>query len=114
MSNNRHSKRPATKHRGGIALIRQLVGSGDYDYTEKVRELIEDGWFCEEDIERCVETGELCKKQKDEMGNSVDSKKYTILGRDCAGAKFYCACKIMKGEDGKLVLIITAHGRKGT
>ncbi len=111
MSNNRQARRPTTRPHGGIALIRQLVKSGDYDYTEKVRELIEDGWFCEEDIEKCIETGELSKKQKDEVGNSIDCKKYTILGRDCAGAHFYCAGKIMKGEEGKLFFIITAHGR---
>ncbi len=72
---------------------------------------MEDGWFCEEDIERCIETGEVCKMQKDEMRNSVHCKKYTIVGCDCAGAPFYCACKIMRGEGGKFILVITAHGR---
>lgn len=97
--------------RGGIALIRQLVSTGDYDFTEKVWELMEEGWFCEEDIERCIDTGEVFKKQKDEMGNAVDGWKYTILGSDCAGAPFYCAGKIMRGEEGKLFLVITAHER---
>ena len=111
MLNNRRTQRPTTKPMGGITLIRQLIRSGDYDYTEKVRELMEEGWFDEEDIERCIETGEVCKKQKDEMKNSVGCKKYTILGRDCAGASFYCAGKIVRGEEGKLFLVITAHGR---
>jgi hypothetical protein len=114
MSNNRQAKRPPKTPRGGISLIRQLVRSRDYDYTEKVRELMEDGWFCEEDIERCIETGKVCKKQNDEMANAIDGWKYTILGNDCAGAPFYCAGKIMRGEEGKLFLVITAHERTGS
>jgi hypothetical protein len=85
-----------------------------FPYTEKVRELMEDGWFCEEDIERCIETGDVCKKQKDEMGNAADGWKYTILGIDCSGAPFYCAGKIMRGEEGNFFLVITAHERKGS
>jgi hypothetical protein len=111
MSNNRRQHKPPKTPRGGIALIRQLVRLGDYDYTEKVCELMEEGWFCEEDIERCIDIGQVCKKQKDEMGNAVDGWKYTILGSDCAGAPFYCAGKIMRGEEGKLFLVITAHQR---
>jgi pentatricopeptide repeat protein len=111
MSNNRRQKEPPKTPRGGIALIRLLVRTGDYDYTEKVWELMEEGWFCEEDIERCIDTGVVCKKQKDEMGNAADGWKYTILGSDCAGAPFYCAGKIMRGEEGKLFLVITAHER---
>jgi hypothetical protein len=100
------------KAHGGIALIRALVSSGAYDYTEKVREAIEEGSYCEEDLERCIETGKVWKRQKDEMQISVDFKKYTILGRDCSGTPFYCAGKIMKGEKGKLFLVITAHEQK--
>lgn len=114
MSHNRREKKPPKTPRGGIALIRKLVRSGDYDFTEKAWGLMEEGWFCEADIERCIDTGRVCKKQRDEMGAAADGWKYTILGRDCAGAPFYCAGKIVKGDEGKLFLVITAHERTGS
>jgi len=113
MSNNRW-KRARIRPHSRIARIRQLVVSGNYDYSEKVRILIEEGWFDEDDIERCIETGFVCKKEKDEQRISVDGKKYTILGRDCAGVAFYCVGKIMKGDGAKLFFVITAHDQKGS
>jgi hypothetical protein len=113
MSNNRRKgKRRANPHRQ-LDLIRELVDSDAYDLTEKVKNLIEDGWFCEEDIKHCVRTGLICKTQRDEMKNSINLKKYTILGRDLSGAPFYCAGKIMRSEAGKLFLVITAHVQGG-
>lgn len=107
MSINRRTSSPRFPH-GGLALIRYLVSSGDYYLTEKVEEAIEDGECSLEDIEHCVATGFVHKKEKDDRHESADCYKYTILGRDCGGKDFYCVGKIMKFE-GKSFLVITAH-----
>lgn len=114
MSNNRRDYESPRAPYGGFDLIRELVRSGDYDFTEKVRQLIEEGWFDEADIERCIETGDVRKKETDELETAIDGFKYTIYGFDCAGCRFYCVGKVLKGEDGRLFLVITAHERKGS
>jgi len=43
--------------RGGLSLIQNLVRQGRYDWSNKVDQLINAGWFDEEDLEECILTG---------------------------------------------------------
>jgi hypothetical protein len=45
------------QHRRGkrrLRIIKELVSSRQYNYSKKVRSLIEDAYFDEEEMERCV------------------------------------------------------------
>jgi hypothetical protein len=88
------------------------VAIGQYDWTEKVLKAIEDGRCTPEDLEHCIATGTVTKKNRDRLGNSVGNKVYTILGRDCAGCEFYTAGKIVKGSDGAIYFFVTARRSK--
>ena len=89
--------------------IRGLVLEDRYNYSGKVRESIEDGWYGEADLEQCISTGGICKTERDELETSVDGKKYVILGRDTCGDPFYTCGKVIKDEEGKLYFFITGH-----
>ena len=90
--------------------IKRLIHAGDYDYSEKVRAFIEDGWFGEEDLEHCILSAtEIFKTEKDELKVSIDGKKYVILGKDTFGYPFYTCGKIISGEGRRLYFFITAH-----
>ena len=64
--------------------------------------LLRIAWFSYEDIEQCILRGSINKSQKDEKGNSVNGKKYTIFGPDCCDAPFYCVGKIVRGTGGRM------------
>jgi hypothetical protein len=97
---------------GGLRTIKLLVAAGYYDWSEKVQNAIEDGWFEPEDLERCIETGKVAKVKKDVVGGSVGQKTYAILGSDCSGCRFYTAGKIVKAARGQEYFFITAHESK--
>jgi len=69
--------------------IKQLVARRQYQYSQKVRESIEDGFFDEEDLVHCILAAEsVYKQEKDELGQAVHGMKYVILGRDTYGRSF--------------------------
>ena len=90
--------------------IRALVDQGKYDYSDKVRDSIEEGFFEEEDLECCILTAvRVQKRETDELGQALDGHKYTIIGRDTHGRPFYTCGKILEGVSGQLYYYITAH-----
>ena len=90
--------------------IQRLVLKGRYNYSDKVRTLIEDGWYSEEDLEYCIRNAtEIYKVEKDELKASVDGKKYVIIWKDTYGCSFYTCGKVIRDEEGKLYFFITAH-----
>ncbi len=90
--------------------IKLLVSTGRYGYSAKVRTFMEDGWYSEEDIERCISTAtKIYKVERDELKTAVDGKKYVILGKDTYGCLFYTCGKVKKDEESKLYFFITAH-----
>jgi hypothetical protein len=90
--------------------IRRLIIERNYDYSEKVREFMEAGWFCNEDLEECIlSAADFHKVENDELKTSIDGKKYVILGRDGCGRWFYTCGKVKRNEDGKFYFFITAH-----
>jgi len=94
---------------GGLPLIRYLVRSGCYEIGQKVLAFIEDGMFTLDDVECSIRTGEIRKRERDELGQAVGNKKYVIVGPDTQGYAFYTAGKILRSSEGNLYYIITAH-----
>ena len=102
------------QHRRGkrrLRIIKELVSSRQYNYSKKVRSFIEDAYFDEEDMERCVLSAtSIHKVERDELGNAIDDCKYTITGVDTQGRSFYTCGKLIRyGESEKLYFFITAH-----
>jgi len=95
--------------RGGLSLIQNLVRQGRYDWSNKVDQLINAGWFDEEDLEECILTGVVQKTEKDLFKNSVGNKIYVVIGRDTHGNPFYTVGKILKANDGNFYFFITTH-----
>ena len=93
-----------------LTAIQHLVATGRYRYSQKVRLLIEDGWFDEEDLVSCVLSAtRIYKRARDEFQQSRDKLKHVILGRDTYGRPFYTAGKILTGSQGQVYFFITAH-----
>jgi hypothetical protein len=90
--------------------IQQLVAQERYQYSRKVRDLIEDGFFDEEDLRHCIlsATG-IHKKERDELKQAVHGMKYVILGRDTYGQPFYTVGKVLQNPKGYFYFYITAH-----
>jgi hypothetical protein len=90
--------------------IQRLIVEQDYYYSDKVREFMEDGWFCNEDLEKCVLSAKnFYKVENDEQKTSLDGKKYVILGKDGCGQCFYTCGKVKRNDAGKFYFFITAH-----
>ncbi len=90
--------------------IKQLVLTDKYDYSAKVRGMMEDGWFSEEDLEACIcSATSIYKRERDELGTAVDGFKYVVYGRDTGGCLFYTCGKVKKDDAGKLYFFITAR-----
>jgi hypothetical protein len=90
--------------------IIQLVELGQYRFSEKVNDLLDDERFSEDDIVCCVTSAtRISKKQRDEQGTAKDGYKYTIVGKDLRGNSFYTAGKIFEGNHGTIYFFITAH-----
>ena len=93
-----------------LRIIKALIAERRYHYSNKVRDLIEEGDFNEEDLERCILSAtEIQKAEEDELGLAIDGKKYTILGTDALGQSFYTCGKIIRNEQEQLYFFITAH-----
>ena len=93
-----------------LAEIQQLVARRQYRYSEKVRDLIEEGFFDEEDCVHCILSAtRIHKSEWDELGQAVHGMKYIILGRDTRGRPFYTVGKGIQGPRGRLYFYITAH-----
>jgi hypothetical protein len=95
---------------GGLSLIRYLVATSRYRLSEKAYELLSQGFFELEDLERAIECGTVYKTEKDELKNSVGNKKYIIIGHDTSGYLFYTCGKILKLDGEQEYFVITAHG----
>ena len=81
-----------------------------YRYSKKVRELIEEGFFDEQDIVHCILSAtKIHKAERDELGQAVHGMKYVILGKDTYGQSFYTVGKVMQGPQGHFYFYITAH-----
>jgi hypothetical protein len=93
-------------------LILELVRNEHWDFSAKVLQALEDYEFSEEDLKCCVHTGSLDKSERDEYGEAVDGRKYTILGRAVSGHSFYVCGKILCDGEGRFFFFITAHGRR--
>ena len=93
-----------------LIVIKELVMNGDYHYSTKIREYVEEGWYQEDDLEHCICTAtHIHKVEDDELKTSVDGKKYTILGRDNQGEPFYTCGKIILSRNNRKYFFITAH-----
>jgi hypothetical protein len=90
--------------------IQRFIIERNYDYSEKVREFMEAGWFCIEDLEECILSAvDFDKIEDDELRTAVDGKKYSISGNDCFGRSFYACGKVKRDEDGNFYFFITGH-----
>jgi hypothetical protein len=90
--------------------IQQLVAQRRYQYSRKVRDFIEEGFFDEIDLVHCVLSAtRIHKRERDELGQAVHGMKYVILGRDTHGRPFYTVGKGIQGSRGQLYFYITAH-----
>jgi len=90
--------------------IKKIVAEGSYDYSKKIRESIEEGFFDEKDLEHCiVSAAKVHKKERDELKQAIHGMKYVILGKDTHGQLFYTVGKVMDGPQGRLYYFITAR-----
>lgn len=83
-----------------------------YKITRHVERDYIDQHLCSyQDIEHCIQNANNINYiQPDEYNESVDGKKYTILGKSVEGQEFYTTGKFMLSEDrSDFYLIITAH-----
>jgi hypothetical protein len=93
-----------------LTEIKRLIRRRKYLYSQKIRNLIEDGFFEEADMEQCILSAtRIYKKERDELGQAVDGMKYVILGKDTYGRPFYTAGKVLSDADGRIYFYITAH-----
>lgn len=99
------------KEREQLEFIKGLVADGAFHFSNKVRTLLEDGWFRLEDVQHCIMSANgIQKTEVDEVGKAVDGRKYTILGPDTEGYQFYTCGKIIAGgNDERLYFFVTAH-----
>jgi len=98
------------KRENELLIIKELVHNESYGYSAKVRKFMADGWYSHEDLEHCICTAaRIHKTEKDEKGESTDGCKYTILGNDTEGYRFYTCGKFMATDDGEVYFFITAH-----
>ena len=100
---------PRSVQSGGFPLIQYLVANRRYLLSEKVLELLSEGYFELEDLECSILRGAVEKTECDEFEDSVGNKKYIILGPDACGYLFYSVGKIQCLEGSRIYLVITAH-----
>ena len=93
-----------------LAEIKQLVVEEQYRYSSKVRTLIEEGFFAEEDLVHCILSAtRIHKRERDELKQAYQGMKYVIMGRDTYGRPFYTVGKVLSAPQGRLYFYITAH-----
>ena len=72
-----------------LAEIKRLVAEERYQYSQKVQEFIEDGFFERDDLVCCILPATSIKKtEKDELEQAIDGMKQTIFGKDTYGCPF--------------------------
>ena len=94
-----------------LAEIKQLVAEGRYQYSQKVRTFIEEGFFDEADLVHCILSApRIHKQERDELRRAVHGMKYVILGKDTHGQPFYTAGKVLQAKPGRrFYFYMTAH-----
>ena len=93
-----------------LTEIKQLIEHRKYDYSQKVRDNIEDGYFDLKDIEHCILSAtSIHKKERDELGQAVGGLKFVIIGKDTHGQLFYTAGKVLSSYNGQFYFYISAH-----
>ena len=71
---------------------------------------MEDEWFSEEDLIHCIAYAtQIYKEERDELHQAVDGYKYTIIGSDSTGHRFYTTGKVLRDYLGQYYFFITAH-----
>ena len=93
-------------------LILELVRNEHWGFSAKVLQALEDYEFSDEDLKCCVCEGSVHKSEKDEQGDAVDGRKYTILGRAVSGYPLYVCGKIRCDDEGRFFFFITARRRR--
>lgn len=106
------SKKGRYKKKELIRRIRKLVRQSNYVLSRHATEGIKLGKFSLGDIACCIANGEITKIEEDEIGNSKDGKKYTIIGFGKAGAGFGTVGKFIDWIYGETFYVITAYGRR--
>ena len=96
-----------------MELIKYLVDRYEFDWSAKVNQYMEDGWYDVEDLRLCVMKGSIHKTERDERADSAGNKKYVIIGHDTKGYEFYTVGKIKRTAEGKTYFFITAHQSEG-
>jgi hypothetical protein len=91
------------------AEIRRLVHENRYELTSHVYDKIATNYWELEDVLASLLNGSIQRAEKDELGDAVDGKKYTILGRDCYGHFLETLGKIVQADDGREYLVVTAY-----
>ena len=90
--------------------IKALIEAKHYETASHVDERIEAGEFDPEDMEQAILTAtRIHKTERDELSQSTDGKKYTIIGRSRAGNAFYTCGKVKADHLGRHYFFITAH-----
>ncbi len=75
----------------------------------KVHGRIANGVFSRKDVVHSILNGRIIKKQKDELEEAVDGKKYVICGPSPNGLALETAGKIVEFEDGIKYFIMTGY-----
>jgi hypothetical protein len=87
----------------------ELVGEGSWKFSAKAYLGVQLGDYTFDDLQHCVLTRRVRKRERDEFGTAVDGYKYVILGRTVGGRPFYVCGKIRHDNDGTHFFVITAH-----
>ena len=90
--------------------IKKLIERSEFEVSSKVDTLIAEGLFTFADLSNTILTArDIAKREKDELVEAVDGYKYTVIGWDRSGHRFYTAGKILADYQGHLYFFITAH-----
>ncbi len=108
-NSSRRRKRQHAETRKVADRIRQLVRADNYYPSKHVFDKIAQNDYLFEDIKDSILSGTIDKVERDEVGDSVDGKKYTFLGRTRDGILTYTVGKIVEADDGKLYFVITIY-----
>jgi hypothetical protein len=65
------SRRSGIDPQKQLEVIKSLIATGAYHYAKKVRQLIDDGWYETDDLERCILSAtSIHKVEEDDMGTA--------------------------------------------
>jgi len=88
-----------------------MIRRSDYSLSDHAYTGVASGQYSRADIEMSVLRGSITKNAKDEKGQSVDGRKYTITGPSSDGLAFETVGKVIESEEGRRYFFITAYGR---